>query len=78
MPTTETAKPPGALPMPLCESPRGAARAPQPFVVKGRAQPDYTRWSIEELRALAVQLQVPNAREKTRRELLGLLAVPHS
>lgn len=33
----------------------------------------YASWSVEELRALAVQLQLPDAAAKTRRELLDLL-----
>jgi hypothetical protein len=31
-------------------------------------------WSVEELRSLAVQLQLPDAARKTRHELLELLA----
>jgi hypothetical protein len=42
------------------------------FWVKGRPQPDYEYWSVEELRALGAQLQLPNARAKTRDELLEM------
>ena len=36
---------------------------------------DYERWTIEELRALGAQLQLPDARRKTRGELLEILDV---
>lgn len=42
----------------------GARRVRQP--------PDYRTWSVEELRALAHQLQLPGATAKTRSELLQL------
>ena len=45
------------------------------FRVKGRPQPDYACWTLEELRALGAQLQVPNARVKTRGELLEVFDV---
>jgi hypothetical protein len=35
-----------------------------------RARPDFRRWSVEELRVLACQLQVPGAAIKSRQELL--------
>jgi hypothetical protein len=38
--------------------------------------PDYSQWSIEELWELASQLRVTGARNKSRRELLDLFAVP--
>ena len=41
--------------------------------IRGRPQPDYADWSIEELRAFAVQLQLTDAGHKTRQELLRLL-----
>jgi hypothetical protein len=37
-------------------------------------RPDYAKWSIEELRTLARQLQIADARRKSRRELLDLFA----
>lgn len=37
--------------------------------------PDYARWSIEELRAFAAQLQLPDATRKSRSELLGIFDV---
>lgn len=37
--------------------------------------PDYTVWSVEELRAFAAQLQLPDAARKSRRELLGIFDV---
>ena len=46
--------------------------------IRGRPQPDYAGWSIEELRAFAVQLQLPGAGHQTRRELLRLLGVGSS
>jgi hypothetical protein len=36
---------------------------------------DYERWTIEELRAFGAQLQLPDARRKTREELLEILDV---
>lgn len=38
-------------------------------------QPNYAGWSIEELRALAAQLQLPDAQRKSRSELLGIFDV---
>ena len=49
-----------------------ALRAEGGFRVKGRPQPAYEYWSVEELRALGAQLQLPNARVKTRDELLEM------
>ena len=44
-----------------------------------RAQPtDYSQWSIEELWQFASQLRVAGARNKSRRELIDLFAVPQS
>jgi hypothetical protein len=47
-----------------------------PLAVKtsndNRGSRDYRDWSIEELRALASQLQLPDAACKTRSELLRL------
>ena len=43
------------------------------FRIKGRPQPHYEYWSVEELRAFGAQLQLPNARLKTREELLDVL-----
>ena len=40
------------------------------------AQADYSQWSIEELWQLASQLRVTGARNKSRRELIDLFAVP--
>lgn len=37
-----------------------------------RRSPDYRTWSVEELRALARQLQLPGAGDKSRSELLRL------
>lgn len=37
-----------------------------------RAAPDYSLWSLEELRAFAVQMQLPGAAGKSRRELLEI------
>jgi hypothetical protein len=37
---------------------------------------DYSQWSIEELWQLASQLRVTGARNKSRRELIDLFAVP--
>jgi hypothetical protein len=37
-----------------------------------RPAPDYREWSIEELRALAMQLQVTDASVKSRNELIRL------
>lgn len=39
----------------------------------GRRMPDYERWSIEELRAFARQLQVPGSMYKNRGELIEIL-----
>jgi hypothetical protein len=36
---------------------------------------DYGRWTVEELRAFAAQLQLPNANTKSRSELLELFVV---
>jgi hypothetical protein len=44
----------------------------------GRPPVDYSQWSIEELWELASQLRVAGARNKSRRELLELFAVPAS
>ncbi len=40
------------------------------------SQADYSQWSIEELWQLASQLRVTGARNKSRRELIDLFAVP--
>ena len=45
---------------------------PTPPARVGRARPDYRSWSVEELRALARQLQVPGAAGKSRMDLLRL------
>jgi hypothetical protein len=37
-----------------------------------RPPPDYSRWTIEELRQFATQLRVRDARKKNRRELVAL------
>jgi hypothetical protein len=37
-----------------------------------RPPPDYSRWTVEELRQFAVQLRVRDARKKNRRELVEL------
>ena len=37
--------------------------------------PDYATWTIEELRAFAQQLQLPNASHQNRRELLEIFDV---
>lgn len=37
-----------------------------------RPPPDYSRWTIEELRQFALQLRVRDARTKNRRELVEL------
>lgn len=37
--------------------------------------PDYSRWSIEELRAFATQLQLPKAATMSRSELLDVFGV---
>jgi hypothetical protein len=42
-----------------------------------RPPPDYSRWTIEELRQFAQQLRVRDARTKNRRELVELFAVAH-
>jgi hypothetical protein len=39
-------------------------------------RPDYSRWTIEELRQFAQQLRVRDARFKCRRELIELFDVP--
>jgi hypothetical protein len=44
----------------------------------GRPPVDYSQWSIEELWQLASQLRVAGARNKSRRELIELFAVPAS
>jgi hypothetical protein len=36
---------------------------------------DYAKWSFEELKALATQLNVTNANNKTRRELLDIFLI---
>lgn len=41
-----------------------------------RPSPDYSSWSVEELRLLALQLRVREASAMTRGELLDLLAPP--
>lgn len=48
----------------------------QPTPRSGSARADYSQWSIEELWQLASQLRVTGARNKSRRELLELFAVP--
>lgn len=37
---------------------------------------DYSSWTFEELRALAVQLRIAGAERKTHRDLLELLSDP--
>ena len=37
---------------------------------------DYSRWSVEELRAFALQMQLPDAATRTRRELLEIFTHP--
>jgi hypothetical protein len=37
-----------------------------------RPPPDYSRWTIEELRQFALQLRVRDARTKNRRELVAM------
>lgn len=39
--------------------------------------PSYAAWTVEELRELAEQLQLPDATVKTRCELLEILAGEH-
>lgn len=39
---------------------------------RGRRQPDFSTWSVEELRAFAAQMRLPDAMNKTRRELLTI------
>ncbi len=51
-----------------------AARA-RPRSEPAARRPDYRSWSIEELRALAHQLQLPEASRKTRSELLRIFDV---
>jgi hypothetical protein len=38
-------------------------------------RPDYSRWTIEELRQFAMQLRVRDARAKSRRELVELFGM---
>jgi hypothetical protein len=38
----------------------------------GRRPADYSQWSVEELRQLAMQLRVRDAGRKSRRELMQL------
>jgi hypothetical protein len=42
-----------------------------------RPPPDYSRWTIEELRQFATQLRVRDARTKNRRELVELFRGAH-
>jgi hypothetical protein len=42
-----------------------------------RPPPDYSRWTIEELRQFAMQLRVRDARKKNRRELVALFEIAH-
>jgi hypothetical protein len=49
---------------------RGALRT-----TDGHDRRDYRRWSVEELRAFASQLQLPNASAKSRSELLDIFGV---
>jgi hypothetical protein len=42
-----------------------------------RPPPDYSRWTIEELRQFALQLRVRDARKKNRRELLELFRMAY-
>ena len=52
----------------------GAARkGPRPSLGTHR---DYSRWTIEELRALAMQLQIRDAASKSRPELVEFFAAP--
>ena len=39
-------------------------------------RPDYSRWTVEELRRFAHQLRVRDADTKSRRELVELFDVP--
>jgi hypothetical protein len=43
-----------------------------------RPPPDYSRWTIEELRQFALQLRVRDASRKNRRELVELFEVSHA
>lgn len=54
---------------------RGALSASTSVASSPRPTPDYRRWSIEELRALARQLQVPDASTKSRSELIRLFDI---
>jgi len=49
---------------------------PWPPHATWRAGADYSQWSIEELKQLAWQLRVADARSKSRRELIDFFAVP--
>ncbi len=51
---------------------RPLAARPRAGAEMAARRPDYRSWSIEELRALAHQLQLPGAAGKTRSELLRL------
>jgi hypothetical protein len=42
---------------------------------KAPPQSDYELWTVEELRAFGAQLQLPNARQKSRLELLEIFDV---
>jgi hypothetical protein len=46
--------------------------SPQTAEHTGYSEPDYTRWSVEELRAFARQLQLPDAMRKNRGELIEI------
>ena len=48
----------------------------RPLPRTNRLEADYSQWSIEELWQFASQLRVAGARNKSRRELIDLFAVP--
>jgi hypothetical protein len=50
--------------------PSSRRQEPPPGQERIRRAPDFHRWSVEELRALAFQLQIPGARSKSRQELI--------
>lgn len=40
------------------------------------SSPDYEKWTVEELRAFALQMRLPEAGTLTRRELLEIFSPP--
>jgi hypothetical protein len=66
-----TASRAGAARPPRGPSAEGLADAPH-GAEPARSPPQFHRWSIEELRALARQLQIPEAHWKSRQELLEI------